>query len=73
MIGFRKNDERIIAKIENLEEKIAEKYVRKDDFHREMNRFDLKLDAVKEQLTELGKAVSELNGLIKAVYKQGGY
>lgn len=59
----KEDTKNITAKFERLEERIPEKYTLKDDFYREINKLDSKLDGIREDITELNKNVSSLIAL----------
>lgn len=62
---LREEIEKTIAKIDRLEEKLPEKYALKDDFYREVNKLDLKLDNLRSDISELNKNVASLIALTK--------
>ncbi|WP_035296179.1 hypothetical protein [Brevibacillus thermoruber] len=54
---------------ENLvkaKEDISREYVRKDDFFREINKIDQKIDKIGEHITEIHKIVSAMGGNSRA-------
>lgn len=64
----------LLDKLENkvykIDEKLPEKYVLKEDFYREINKLDAKLDNVREDIADLHKTVSSLVALIKNEVKE---
>ncbi len=65
----KENTKQITLKIERLEERLPEKYTLKDDFYREINKLDSKLDYIREDITELNKNVSSLIALQEQILK----
>lgn len=58
----RDEDKKLLGKIERLEEKLPEKYILKEDYYREINKLDRKIDNIKDELSSLNKNVAELVG-----------
>ena len=65
----KENTKLITLKIECLEVRLPEKYTLKDDFYREINKLDSKLDYIREDITELNKNVSSLIALQEQILK----
>lgn len=57
-----KAEEKLRQAEEKLNDKLAEKYVLKEDFYRETNKLDLKLDAMREDIAELSKNIAAMLG-----------
>lgn len=49
-------------KIYRVENKLTENYVAKEDFYREINKLDMKLDAIGEKIAEMSKNIAALVG-----------
>ena len=56
--------------LEIFKEKMPEKYTLKDDFHREINKLDAKMDNLKEEVSGLNKNVSALIAKIEMGFKK---
>lgn len=65
----KEQNEKLENKIYRLEEKLPEKYVLKEDFYREINKLDMKLDSIKADVSELNKNVASLLTIAKGEYK----
>lgn len=66
----KEETEKLESKIYRLEEKLPEKYVLKEDFYREINKLDMKLDSIKDDVSELNKNVASLLTIAKGESKQ---
>ncbi len=64
-IKSKEESEKLGNKIYRLEEKLPEKYVLKEDFYREINKLDLKLDSIKDDVSELNKNVAAVLAMMK--------
>jgi len=56
--------------LEIFKEKMPEKYTLKDDFHREINKLDAKMDNLKEEVSGLNKNVTALIAKIEVGFKK---
>lgn len=56
----KENITKLDARVVKLEDKLPKEYVLKEDFYREINKLDLKLDSVKDDIAELNKNVTAL-------------
>lgn len=59
-VKLKEDSSKLENKIEKLETTVTEKYALKEDFHREINKVDAKLDYIRKDVTEISKNVSSL-------------
>lgn len=57
---IKENVGKLDTRVGKIEDKLPKEYVLKEDFYREINKLDLKLDGVRADIAELNKNVTAL-------------
>ncbi len=57
---IKENIGKLDTRVTKLEDKLPKEYVLKEDFYREINKLDLKLDSVRDDIAQLNKNVVAL-------------
>jgi uncharacterized coiled-coil DUF342 family protein len=52
------------GRVERISDKLPKDYVLKEDFHREINKFDQKLDFTRDEVSEINKKLASVIALL---------